>query len=229
MADIPSLNVVDVSNGNPLTGTINAINMSGSWLQDMVWWFQAEFPWAQLATTATGAMVAGTATITPPSDFILDLKDGLLVTVNSVQRRMQRVGLQNLISYSLSHTTSAAPMVYAVQGATIRMSPTPDQAYTYTLWYYQRQAALTGAAVPTFPSDLVLVEYIRIKALEWIRAVPPGAALGYANSRVTEMRKSGLGYEAESDTIPLDTRSFIPGAGSRGENSTGWMGTITGG
>jgi hypothetical protein len=226
LADVPSLNVLDVSNGNPMTGTINATNSSGAWLQNMVWYMQGQFPWAQLATTATGTFTPGVPTITPPADFILDLRNGLLLTVGSTTRRLRRVGLQDLITYSLRRTTAAVPVVYAVQGALIRVSPTPDQAYAYTLWYWQRQAALTGSVVPTFPSDLVLVEYIRIKALEWIRAVPPGSALSYANLQVAELRKSGLGYESENDTIPLDTRYFIPGAGDREDGSWLWMGEV---
>lgn len=227
MADVPTLNLLDVSNSNPVTGTINASATSINWLQEFVWHMQSIFPWAQLATTATGTMTSGTATISLPSDFILDLRDGLLVTVaTGTTKRVRRASLQDLITYSLSHTSGAAPTVYTVQGSTLRLSPTPNSAYAYTLWYWQRQAALSGSTVPVFPSDLCLVEYIRIKALEWIRAVPPGTALGYANQQVTELRKSGLGYESENSDIPFDPMYFIPGAGGRSAESSSWMGTL---
>ena len=225
-ADVPTLNLLDVSNANPMTGTILSAAQSIGWLQEIIDWFAAIFPWAQNVTSASANLTAATATIALPTDFILDLRDKMLVTVSTVQRPLRRRGLQSVISSSLN-VSNGTPRVYCVHGANLRVAPTPDIAYTGTLWYYQRPAVLAGSDVPFFPSDLVLVEYIRRKALEWIRAIPPGMAQGYAEGEVVKLRKSGLGYEPEEDFIPLDTAYFIPGAGRDAASGWGWMGDLS--
>jgi hypothetical protein len=59
--------------------------------------------------------------------------------------------------------------------------------------------------------------------LEWIRSAKEGAALAYLQSQITDLRKSDLGFEPESDTIPFDGDQFIP----MGETSAStWMGNF---
>jgi hypothetical protein len=224
MAEVPSLNVIDVSNGNPFSGTINASAMSIEWLQEILDFFHTIVPWAGIVTSTSVTFTDSTATIALESDFILDVKDGLLITVNSVTRRLRRVGLQNLISMSLN-TNEGVPLVYCVQATNFRVTPTPDQTYTGTLWYYARPSALSSSTVPSFPSDLTLIEAVRIRAMEWIRAVPPGTALGYCETQVAKLRKSGLGHEPESMDIPLDPYVYRPQAGEPG---WAWMGSVGG-
>lgn len=223
---MPTLNLLDVSNGNPVTGTINAAATSAAWLQNIVNYFLSFFPTAGNATSTSVTYTAGSTTVAQPADFILDLRDGLIITVNTTQRRLKRRGLQDLIARSLNQN-AGAPSAYAVQGANLLVAPTPDITYAGTLWYWQRPAALSGSDVPVFPSDLVLVEYVRIMALEWIRALPPNAALSYADAQIVKMRKAGLGFESEHDTIPMDPTVFIPGAGEREAGSWWWLGEIS--
>jgi hypothetical protein len=225
LADAPSVNVVDVSSGNPHTGTINAGAMSIDWLTNGINYFLSVFPWAATATTGAGNLVAGTATVSLLPNFVLDLKDGLILTVNTKQRRLRRRGLQDLITLGMNQN-NGVPRIYTVQGLSIRVAPTPDLNYPYTLWFWERPPSLTGAQVPLFPSDLILVEYVRIKAMEYIRAAPPGAAMQYADRAIAELRKSGLGNETEYDTIPLDPTVFVPGAGDRGWDNNAWMGPV---
>lgn len=222
---MPTLNLLDVSNGNPVTGTVNAAATSAAWLQNIVNYFLSFFPTAANAVSAPVTFAAGSPTVAQPADFILDLRDGLIITVDTTQRRLKRRGLQDLISRSLNQN-AGAPAIYAVQGSNLLVAPTPDIAYSGTLWYWQRPAALSGATVPVFPSDLVLVEYVRIMALEWIRALPPNSALTYADAQIAKMRKSGLGFESEHDTIPLDPTVFIPAAGERETGNWWWLGEV---
>jgi hypothetical protein len=225
MAEVPSLNQLDVSNGNPHTGTINATAMTIGWLQDALNLFYGRFPWAGVVTSGAVTFTANTNTIALPASFILDLRDGLLITVGSNIRRLRRRGLQNLISYSLNQNAQT-PAMYCVQGTNLLVAPTPDIQYSGILWYYALPAALTGSAVPAFPSDLTLIEYVRIKAMEWIRAAPPGAALSYAERQIVELRKSGLAHNPENEDIPFDRNTFIPGSGGGGLGSWAWLGEV---
>jgi hypothetical protein len=155
---------------------------------------------------------------------MLDVRDGLLITINSQVRRLRRRGLQNIISYSLNQGEKT-PAMYCVQGDSFLVAPTPDITYSGTVWFYQRPTDLEGATVTAFPSDLVLIEYVRIKAMEWIRAAPPGAALGFARREIVELRKSGLGGEPENEDLPLDPHVFVPGSGlSDSSGYYDWMG-----
>lgn len=225
IAEVPGLNQLDVSNGNPYTGTINSTAITIGWIQQAVDMFHMKFPWAGIVTSTAVTFTTGTPTIALPSDFILDLRDGLLITHSSFTRRVRRRGLQNIISYSLNRN-AGRPLLYCIQGTNLLFTPTPDQGYTGTFWYYQRPAALSGATVPVFPSDLVLIEFVRIRCLEWTRALPPGAALQYSELQIRELRKSGLGHEPESDEIPLDGNVFLPGAGGSQTSPWSWLGEV---
>ena len=226
MAEVPSLNQQDVSNGNPHTGTINVAAMSIGMLQQGLNLFYSQFPWQATATSAAIAFVANVNTVALPARFMLDVRDGVLVTVGVRVRRLRRRGLQNLISYNLN-ARPGAPVMYCLQADQLLIAPTPDIAYTGTIWFYQRPADLTGSAIPVFPSDLILIEYVRIRALELTRQVPPGSALRYARAEILEMRKGGLAGEPENEDIPFDPTVFIPGAGQGYDGSSSWMGETT--
>ena len=225
MAEVPRLNQLCVSDGNPFTGTITDGSIAVTWLQLGINMFYSVFPWASIVDTADVSYVASTNTIALPADFILDFRNGLLLTVGTRTKRLRRRGLQDVLNVSL-RTQEGPPQVYGIQGANLLVAPTPDQAYTGTLWYYARPAALTTSVVPQFPSDLVLVEFIRIKAMEFIRAAPPGAAIAYCEQQIVKLRKSGLGHEPESEDIPLDPYTFIPNAGGAGAPGWAWMGNV---
>lgn len=226
MAEVPSLNVLDVSNGNPHTGVINAAAMTIGWLQDAIDLFHGRFPWAAVAgPPVIGNFTAGSNVYQLPTDFILDVKDGLLVEVNGRMRRVLRKPLQNAIDLGYN-IPSGVPRIYTFSGTAFVVAPVPDQDYPGHLWYYRLPPLLVGATIPRFPSDLILIEFVRIRAMEWIRAAPPGAALAYAERQVYELRKSGLGNEPENEDVPLDTRTFIRGAGDTGYGGHDWLGEV---
>lgn len=225
LADIPSLDAHD----QPTPGTITATAFSIDWLQEALDWFYQQVPMAGILTPVTVTIVASTGSFSLPSDFLLDMRDGIIVTSPEPRKRLIRTAGQEYVSrLTMRSSTSATqrPAYYVVLPTSIFcVGPSgqlPDQAYTGQLWYYALPAALASGTIPTMPgADLTLVEFIRMKAMEWARSLPPGSALEYAKARVAEIQKSGLFNEPESDTIPLDTRRFVGGYDT---NSWDWMG-----
>ena len=135
---------------------------------------------------------------------------------------MKRRPLQNAIDMGYN-LPSGVPVLYTFQGNNVLIAPTPDQAYPVDMWYYNRPSALAATDVPIFPSDLILVNYIRITALEWIRALPIGSSLQYTEARIADLIKAGLGNEPERAEIPLADDQFLVGAGSSDYSSTDWL------
>jgi hypothetical protein len=206
MVASPALN----NNDRP-AGTIVSGALSAQWLQDALNLFGDEFPWAQLLTTAA-IVIPTTAVLTLPSDFILDVRNGIYIaagTSSASARRLVRTSYQKMLSYIVGTPGVGAPSRYTILPPNIRFWRTPDQSYPAVLAYYARQAVLTSSAVPIFPSDLPLIEYVRLRGLEWIRAVEMGSALKYVQKQIADLRKAGLAHEPEDDTIPFDPDQFI--------------------
>jgi hypothetical protein len=225
MAEVPSLNVLDVSNGNPNTGTINPGAMTIGWLQRGVDLFHGRFPWSAVVEVVIGSFTAHNPIYAVPANFILDVKDGLLVEVNGKMQRVLRKPIQNAISLGYN-IPDGVPRIYTFSGTSFVVAPTPAENYPGQLWFYGLPAALTGSTIPRFPSDLVLIEFVRVRAMEWIRAAPPGAALRYAETQVYEIRKSGLGNEPENEDVPLDPHTFGYGSGRGPGDNWGWLGEV---
>jgi hypothetical protein len=229
MVAAPALNFNDRPNA-----TIVSTAVSIMWLQDALNLFYDEFPLMQLVKLASVTLAAGASTFTPPSDFIYDVRDGLFLPSSTPNGplRLQRTTYQQLLARVIfTDTTSAGqgvPKRYAIMSPTvIQYWPTADVAYAAKLAYYARPASLAATDIPvTFPSDLPLVEYVRLRGLEWIRAIDNGSALKYVLSQIADLRKSGLGFEPEDSTIGFDTDQFIPG-GSASSVMSGWMGPFS--
>lgn len=209
MAYIPDLNRHDRPSGTIVSGAYSV-----GWLNTILNQFYAVFPWAATVTQLLGAFVAHSDAYALPANFILDVKNGLLVKVNDRFQRVFRKPLQDAIDMGYNQN-EGIPRIYTFQGDFLRIAPIPDQSYVGHLWYYKRPDALTANQVPVFPSDLILVEYIRIRALEWIRAAPIGSSQQYTEGRIAELIKAGLGNEPEQAAIPLAGDTFLPGAGSQ--------------
>lgn len=190
-----------------------------SWLQDGLDLFHHEFPWQGLIRTAALSLASGAITL--PTDFILDVRDGIVVA--SLGTRLRRTPLQKFVTYQLATTTDANPRVYTWHGDALYVYPTPapPRVVAGTLWYYALPVTLGPVAKPAFPSDWVLVEYVRLRGLEWLRLHVPGTARAYALTEIGRLRKAGLQGEPEDNELPLDTGRFLPtGSGDR----SSWMG-----
>lgn len=212
LIDSPRLDEKD----QPTSGTITSTALSIGWLQDALDLAHNLFPMSALLTSATFNITAGTATYTIStitSTFVLDFKDGILLP--SDKGRLRRKAFNALLDIPTGSTTRDKPTMYGIQNGTLVLRPVPSEDLTAaTLYYYSLPAVLSASTVPSFPSDLILVEYIHLRGKEWIREVPPGTAESYLIAAVGRLQKAGLGSEAEiDDQIGIDRHTF-PGGGT---------------
>lgn len=232
MASIPTLDARDrptyVQAGTE-TDVIDTTALSIKWLQEGLDIFHAKFPWAGTVTSAAISITASSQDITLPSDFILDVKHGLLISVSSKFRRLRRNNFQRWLSFDLQYQGSArTPERYTfIKGASdnlskIQITPIPDISYTGKLWYYALPAVLTKNDIPLFPTDHTLVEYIRIRALEWVRAYDPGTAQTFVENEIARLIRNGLANEPEEDVIEFNSEVY----GNVDESTSyRWMGS----
>lgn len=219
MVDSPSLDTKDRPSGAIIAGALSV-----GWLQDALDLFHNEFPWAG-TVKSTAITLDTTGLVSVPADFILDVRNGITLPAPN-QRRLARLPLQKLISYQLADTTAGVPRGYTVTEPDLRIFPMPDKSYSATLWYYALPTVLSANTLPKFPSDWVLVEYVRLRGLEWLQKIAPGSAMAYAREQIAALRKSGLAGEPEDDEIPLDPLRFRPAGPSAPWD---WMGkTVVG-
>ncbi len=221
MVAAPALN----NNDRP-AGTIVGGALTIQWLQDALNLFADEFPWAQMLTTAA-IVIPTTAIVALPADFIIDVRNGIYIaagTSTASARRLIRTSYQKMLSGIVGTPGVGAPTRYTVLPPNIRFWRTPDVSYPAVLAYYARPAVLGASGVPIFPSDLPLIEYVRLRGLEWVRAVEMGSALKYAQQQIADLRKAGLAHEPEDDTIPFDPDQFIPMGDSGGLS---WLGPFS--
>lgn len=224
MASVGALDQHDRPNAPLLTNDAFAID----WLQEGIDWFHQQVPMAGILTSSSITIPASTGLVSLPTRFIVDMRDGVVITSPAPGYRVIRISAQEYVSrtaLAAQSTQASSPSFYVVLPPSLyfvnRNGVGPEQAYTATLWFYQMPAVLAATTVPNFPSDLTLVEYVHLKALEWVRSAPIGSALEYAKARVAEIKKNGLFNEPEDYTIPFDTRTMLPMGGSA---PWSWMG-----
>ena len=216
MVDNPALDAKDRPGGAILA---NALSLG--WLQDALDQFQQAIPMA--ATRATSQLVIPSATgeVATPSDYIIDVRNGIVMPSPGAIR-LRRVSGQEFITRTVNYpSASANPMVYTVDEPLIRVWPTPTTDAPATLWYFALPPVLGPNTRPRFPADWTLIEYVRLRALEWLRAAPAGGAFAYAEQQIGKLRSAGLFGEPEDDHIPFDEGQFRRGAG---DGWYSWMG-----
>lgn len=197
-------------------GTIVAGALSLGWLQDALDLAHNLYPMSGLLKSATFNITGGTATYTIAtiaSDFVLDFKDGLLLP--SDKGRLRRSAFNKLLDLPTGTTSQSKPTRYGIQNGMLVLRPVPKDSYTAAiLYYYSLPSVLVAGTIPSFPVDLVLVEYIHLRGKEWTREVPSGTAEAYLIASTARLQKAGLGSEAEmDDVIGLDPQVF-PGGGT---------------
>ena len=224
MVGAPALN----NNDRPV-GTILSTALSVGWLSDFVNLLAEQFPWAQAIKTQA-VTIPTTGLVTLPADFILDVRNGLYLmnaaNPTTQNQRLTRTSFQKMLDRQVSIPTVGAPSRYTVLPPTLQVWKTPDITSSGVLAYYARPAVAVGSTIFAFPDDVTLIEYVRLRGLEWIREAKTeaGAALEYAKKRIADFRKSGLGHEPEDDTIPFDRDQFI----AQGDQSSAqWMGPFS--
>ena len=200
MADLPELDQHDRPS-SVILSTAFAINWLQRCLDEM---FQV-FPWAGTFTNTTGTVTLLNTTSLAPTDFILDVRDGLYINTGGSLRQLRRRNVSDIIPYQArndqgGNPITGTPSLYAFSGRTLRLN---------TLWYYAMPSVLAATDTPTFPSDHVLVDFVYLRALEWARKVPQGSAMKYLREvEIPALRNAGLNQEPETDHIMLDPLQF---------------------
>lgn len=213
LADLPTLDEHDRPGGRG--STIAATAHSIAWLQSALDLVHRTFPWSGLVTSTT-LTVAPSGSATLPTNFLEDFRDG--VTLGSPYRRLRRVSMPDLLA---ADPEAVGDLVaYVVTPPTLRVWRRPIVTTPLTLWYYALPPPLTANTIPQFPDDLTLVEYIHLRAKEWVGAVPPGSALAYLTRLCAALQKSGKGPQAEARSIPLDPGVF---RSSPGRDAWTWI------
>ena len=233
MAQVPNLNSHDIP-GNVVQQDAYAIG----WIQDIIDFWYHMVPFSSTVTNVSLNCVANSDQITLPSDFILDVRNGYLVeTVPSTTTSMKRVirvplqkWLNRQVVFQNPANTVNHPYFYVVQGKTaaglqlLKVTPTPTINTVGTLWYYQLPPILDANDKPTFPNDYCIVEYVRIRALEWCRAYDPGTSQKFCDKIVAGMKANGLMNEPEDDELPFDQLQYRKTIDYRTAYTYGWMG-----
>jgi len=234
MAQLPNLEIHDAPDG-----VVQQDAFAIQWLQDILDFWYHVCPFSVTVIKQAINCTANSDTIILPSDFILDVRNGLLVQttpgdINSY-RRKRRVPLQKFINRQLYYqgaTNVNCPEFYCIVGndgvtetqyQTMKVAPTPTINTLCYLWYYKLPAKLEANQRPQLPYDYMATEYIRIRAHEWQGLYDPGTAQKFCDKLVSWAKASGLMNEPEDDEIPFDEQVYQRHRGSQ-SNTYNWMG-----
>lgn len=232
MADIPTLDAKDRPDGVLLPRAISI-----QWLQQAMDAFHKRYPFATDVQTATmlypansdRLVVADDTTLFLPTDFILDVTNGLLLRPDpdNLEGRLRRRSLQSFIDIQLQYQRYKGqyPVSYCVFGDEhIRVAPISETSYQLTLWYFKQPATLRAEDIPKGMDEWCLVEYIRMRALEWIRLLPPDSAKTYLNKELANLKTIGLMNNAEYEKLPLQNIVFLDAMLGTSSSPFAWMG-----
>ena len=239
-ADLASLDQHDRPHGVIVEGAYSI-----QWLQAGLDLFHEKWPWSALLKKFPLTIQAHVDVYDLPADFVMDFQNGLRIDSITpdlaVRGRASKVGLSTILdaevtlapgttltqwpSYYTLHGINPSPTGVTGFASRLQLWPVPDRAYGGTLYYYSLpNVLLDGATVPTFPSDYVLVEFIRIRGLEWGRQLEVGTHLKFVDTVIGQLQKSGLGVEAGLNHLELDRTVFKR---VTWQNQAGWLGSTT--
>jgi hypothetical protein len=236
MAVLPNLEVHDVPNG-----VVSQNAFSIQWLQDILDYWYHMIPMSATVDKVNINCTANSDTVVLPSDFIVDVRNGLLVQSvpgNNVSfKKAGRLSLQKFINSQLQNQYITGqvvnyPIFYCVAGddgnivtqyQTMLVTPTPTINTICQLWYYKLPPRLEANQRPKMADDYVCVEYVRLRALEWAGIAQLGTAHKYCAEIVSKMKASGLFNEPEDDSIPMSEQVY---SRTQQTNINSWMGPV---
>ena len=232
MADLPTLNMKDRPEGILLP---NAISIQ--WLQQAMDAFHKRYPFAVDAVTVDMLYIANSDrlvlvednTKNLPDDFTLDLRDGILLQPGPEQivGRLRQRSLQSFINLNLQfqHHRGQYPVAYCVMGDDhIKVGPISDISYLMTMWYYKQPAKLRAEEKPKGFDEWCLIEYVRLRSLEWIRLLPPNTAKDYLNKELANLKAIGMLNNTEYEKLPLQNIVFLDAMLGTSSSPFAWMG-----
>jgi hypothetical protein len=203
------------------------------WLQNALDMFHNKFPFSgdvqstsiTLPVGSHDIYLTGSPSVYLPTDYILDIRNGIIINYNNQLFRLKRVSFQDYLSADLSNqniTNAVRPSCYTKINERFKFTPLITSALTGTLWYFAMPALLDYNDYPAFPDEQTLIEFIRLKALEWTRSIEVGTAVAYMNKELARFRADGLLDDAEYDVAPLENNQVIQDGQLFNRNN--WMG-----
>lgn len=204
------------------------------WLQNALDTFHSKFPFSgdvqstsiTLPANADDLYIGASSTAYLPTDYILDVRNGITVTVNNQNYRLKRLAFQSFLNAQLANQNTSVvanyPTNYCKINGRFKFSPRIRTSLTGTLYYFAMPAKIDHNDVVPFPDEHSLIEFIRLKALEFSRALEPGTAVAYLNKELARFRADGLLDEAEYEAPPLENNMVIGDPVTVNINS--WMG-----
>ena len=212
-------------------GIIQPNAYSIKWLQNALDMFHNKYPFSTDVTEVTVNFNTGTNdlvlnsdnTTFLPSSFILDVRDGVLYTQSNKQQRLKRLSFQYWLSYNLSNqnTQTTVPRTYTKVNSRIKFSPKVTVALTGSLWYYAQPSEIPYNGYPSFPDEHTLIEFIRLKSLEWTRSIEVGTAVAFMTKELVRLRMDGLIDDSEYDVPPIENNQVFIDSNVNDRNS--WM------
>jgi hypothetical protein len=231
MADTATLNIHDRPDK-----VIMPHAYSIRWLQQLLDMFHERYPFAIDVTKAPMVIQAGLEDVmvagelrSLPEDFSIDVTDGLICSSSDTHfYRVRKIAFQEWLRiqtfYRSQRATQPRVLYYTIINNTIKIVPTLEEPRPAELWYYRLPPVLNAYDKPAGPSDWTLIEYVRLRALEWSHhpAVTPGAAKAYAERELAAERQTGLLQKSEFDKMTLSGFNYLDNAENYGP--MGWMG-----
>lgn len=220
MIDSPALDHKDRPGG-----ILQPNAMSITWLQEGLDYIQRNYPIGGQITNDDWVLSSGAITTTVPDNYLIDFENGIMITSPThVRRRLIRTPMDTMMNYNLRNTGSTGtPSRYTITGTSITYDITAKETYTGIFKYYKLAAPMQPDTVPTFPDDFMLVEYVRLRGLEWQGQAEKGAAMTYAYGLIGRLTASGLAQEAQRTSFPLDPTIFHP-SGNTQYGGSAWLG-----
>ena len=143
-------------------------------------------------TTATGSLTAGSTSLSRPADAVFFRSVEIIVS-GSI-RLLERRDVTVLKEMYPTNTAQAAPRYYGEAGpSALRIAPTPDQAYSYTIWYARKLPYLSSSTQSNWLTEYApnALEYaLKVEAFGW-KDYPDEVRmwLGYFGRAVNDIRK----------------------------------------
>ncbi len=229
-----------LSNHDMPLGVIDPNAYSIKWLQNALDMFYRKYPFASTVQKVNMTIQAGVEDLVVtsdttrylPTDFIIDCRDGLLASFgdggNLQQYRLQKQSFQYWLDQTLNvqRISTNRAGFYTIINRRIKITPNVIENTAAGLWYYALPVAVGPLDQPDFPDEWTLIEFLRLKALEWSRAVEPGIAQVYMTKELSRFQSAGLLQDSEYESVPIRNNQVFNDQTYIQRNS--WMGPPVG-
>jgi len=213
-------------------GLVSPNAYSIKWLQNALDMFHKRYPFSSdvqsvaltIPMNSYDAYLTSDSNKYRPTDYMIDVRDGIVCNIRNQSYRLKRLSFQYWLNNTVRNTlqTTTQPTIYCTVNNRFKVAPLLTQAQAATLWYYALPTLLDANDIPNFPDEWVLIEFVRLKALEWTRSIEPGTAQVYMTKELARLRSTGLLDDTEYEVIPLENNQVIPDGALVNRNA--WMG-----